>query len=80
MLGGGVVAEVRCCSSIGDDLTAIAIALLGIQAVCAAMILTMAMRQSVPAGRRTRRSEPPPGVPALGSRRSGAAGAYARAR
>ena len=38
----------RCCSSIGDDLTAIAIALLGIQAVCAATILTMAMRQKTP--------------------------------
>ena len=39
-----------CCSSIGDDLTAIAIALLGIQAVCAATILTMAMRQKRPTG------------------------------
>jgi O-antigen/teichoic acid export membrane protein len=50
VLAAGVVAEVVLLLSIGDDLTAIALALLGIQAVCAAIILTMAMRQSTPAG------------------------------
>jgi hypothetical protein len=35
---------------IGDDLTAIAIALAGIQAVTAAVILTMALRQKAPTG------------------------------
>ncbi|MEA2364153.1 MAG: hypothetical protein QOD71_3298 [Thermoleophilaceae bacterium] len=51
VLAAGVVAEVVLLLSIGDDLTAIALALLGIQAVCAATILTMAMRQSTPAGK-----------------------------
>jgi O-antigen/teichoic acid export membrane protein len=50
VLGAGVIAEVVVLLSIGDDLTAIALALLGIQAVCASTILTMAMRQSAPAG------------------------------
>jgi O-antigen/teichoic acid export membrane protein len=50
VLGGGVVAEVALLLAIGDDLTAIAIALLAIQAVCAAVILTMAMRQKAPTG------------------------------
>jgi hypothetical protein len=35
---------------IGDDLTAVALALLAVQVVCAATILTLAMRQRKPAG------------------------------
>jgi O-antigen/teichoic acid export membrane protein len=50
VLAAGVIAEVALLLSIGDDLTAIAIALLGIQCVCAATILTMALRQKAPAG------------------------------
>jgi O-antigen/teichoic acid export membrane protein len=50
VLAGGVVAEVVLLLVIGDDLTAIALALLGIQAVCATTILTLAMRQRTPAG------------------------------
>ncbi len=50
VLGAAVVAEVLLLLSIGDDLTAIALALLAIQAVCAATTLTMAMRQAAPAG------------------------------
>jgi O-antigen/teichoic acid export membrane protein len=50
VLAAGVVAEVGLLLAIGDDLTAIALALLCIQAVCAATILTMAMRQQTPAG------------------------------
>jgi O-antigen/teichoic acid export membrane protein len=50
VLAAAVVAEVLVLLSIGDDLTAIALALLAIQAVCAATILTMAMRQAAPAG------------------------------
>jgi hypothetical protein len=50
VLAGGVVAEVGLLLVIGDDLTAVALALLGIQAVCATTILTMAMRQRTPAG------------------------------
>ncbi len=50
VLAVGVIAEVLVLLSIGDDLTAIALALLVIQAACAAVIVTMAMRQSVPAG------------------------------
>jgi voltage-gated potassium channel Kch len=50
VLGAGVVAEVALLLAIGDDLTAIAIALLGIQAVCAVTILTLAFRQRTPAG------------------------------
>jgi O-antigen/teichoic acid export membrane protein len=49
VLAAGVVAEVPLLLSIGDDLTAIALALLGIQAVCAAIVLTLAMRTSAPA-------------------------------
>jgi O-antigen/teichoic acid export membrane protein len=50
VLGAAVVAEVLVLLSIGDDLTAIALALLAIQAVCAVTILTMALRQAAPAG------------------------------
>jgi O-antigen/teichoic acid export membrane protein len=50
VLAAGVVAEVALLLLIGDDLTAIALALLGIQAVCATTILTLAMRQRTPAG------------------------------
>jgi O-antigen/teichoic acid export membrane protein len=50
VLAAGVVAEVVLLLLIGDDLTAIALALLGIQAVCATTILTLAMRQRTPAG------------------------------
>jgi O-antigen/teichoic acid export membrane protein len=50
VLAAGIVVEVPVLLSLGDDLTAIAIALLGIQAVCAATILTMAMRQKRPTG------------------------------
>ena len=50
VLAAGVIAEVALLLSIGDDLTAIAIALLGIQCVCAATILTMALRQKTPTG------------------------------
>jgi O-antigen/teichoic acid export membrane protein len=50
VLAGGVIAEVALLLTIGDDLTAIALALFAIQAVCAAIILTMAMRQKAPTG------------------------------
>ena len=50
VLGAGVVAEVGVLLTIGDDLTAIAIALLCVQAVCASVTLTMAMRQRAAAG------------------------------
>ena len=50
VLAGGVVAEVALLLAIGDDLTAIALALFGIQAVCASIILTMALRLKAPAG------------------------------
>jgi O-antigen/teichoic acid export membrane protein len=50
ILAAGVIAEVGLLLVIGDNLTAIAIALLGIQAVCATTILTLAMRQKTPAG------------------------------
>ncbi len=50
VLGAGAVAEVAVLLSIGDDLTAIAIALFCVQAVCASVILTMAMRQKAAAG------------------------------
>jgi hypothetical protein len=50
VLGAGMLVEVPLLLSIGDDLTGIAIALLGIQAVCAATILTLALRQKTPAG------------------------------
>jgi O-antigen/teichoic acid export membrane protein len=50
VLGAAVIAEVAVLLSIGDDLTAIAIALFCIQAVCASVILTMAMRQKAAAG------------------------------
>jgi O-antigen/teichoic acid export membrane protein len=50
VLAAGVIVEVPLLLSIGEDLTAIAIALLGIQAVCAATILTLALRQRTPAG------------------------------
>jgi O-antigen/teichoic acid export membrane protein len=50
VLALAVVAEVLVLLSIGDDLTAIAVALLAVQAVCAAAILTMALRQVRPAG------------------------------
>jgi O-antigen/teichoic acid export membrane protein len=50
VLGAAVVAEVGLLLTIGDDLTAIALALFGIQAVCATTILTMALRQKTPAG------------------------------
>jgi len=50
VLGAGVVAEVLVLISIGDDLTAIAVALMIVQAACASVILTMALRQSAPAG------------------------------
>jgi O-antigen/teichoic acid export membrane protein len=50
VLAAGLAAEVPLLLMIGDDLTAIAIALLGIQAVCAATTLTMALRQRHPSG------------------------------
>jgi O-antigen/teichoic acid export membrane protein len=50
VLGAAVVAEVGLLLTIGDDLTAIALALFGVQAVCATTILTMALRQKTPAG------------------------------
>ena len=50
VLAAGVVVEVVLLLAIGDDLTAIAITLFCIQAVCAAIILTMALRQRAPAG------------------------------
>jgi O-antigen/teichoic acid export membrane protein len=50
VLAVGVVAEVGLLLSIGDDLTAIAIALFAIQAALASVILTMALRQKAPAG------------------------------
>ncbi|HVI36157.1 MAG TPA: oligosaccharide flippase family protein, partial [Gaiellales bacterium] len=50
VLAAGIAVEVPALLIIGDDLTAIAIALLGIQAVCSATIFTLAMRQRQPSG------------------------------
>jgi O-antigen/teichoic acid export membrane protein len=50
VLAAGIVVEVPLLLVIGDDLTAIAVALLGIQAVCAVTIFTLAMRQKQPSG------------------------------
>jgi O-antigen/teichoic acid export membrane protein len=50
VLGSAIVVEVPVLLSLGDDLTAIAVALLAIQAACAATMLTLAMRQRVPTG------------------------------
>ena len=50
VLAAGVLAEVGLLLAIGDDLTAIAIALFAIQAVCASIILTLALRQKTPTG------------------------------
>jgi O-antigen/teichoic acid export membrane protein len=50
VLAAGIVVEVPVLLAIGDDLTAIAIALLCIQAFCAVTIFTMAMRQKRPSG------------------------------
>jgi O-antigen/teichoic acid export membrane protein len=50
VLAAALVVEIPVLLSIGDDLTAIAIALVCIQAVCASVILTMAMRQKTPTG------------------------------
>jgi O-antigen/teichoic acid export membrane protein len=50
VLAAGIAVEVPALLIIGDDLTAIAIALLGIQAVCSATIFTLAMRQRHPSG------------------------------
>jgi O-antigen/teichoic acid export membrane protein len=50
VLAVGIAVEVPALLIIGDDLTAIAIALLGIQAVCSATIFTLAMRQRHPSG------------------------------
>jgi O-antigen/teichoic acid export membrane protein len=50
VLGAAILVEVPVLLSLGDDLTAIAIALFCIQAACAAAILTMAMRQKRPTG------------------------------
>jgi O-antigen/teichoic acid export membrane protein len=50
VLGCALFVEIPVLLTIGDDLTAIAIALFGIQAVCAAVILTMALRQKAPTG------------------------------
>jgi hypothetical protein len=51
VLAAAVVAEVLVLLAIGDDLTGIALAMVAVQAVCAAAILTLAMRQVKPAGR-----------------------------
>ena len=50
VLAAGLAVEVPVLLLIGDDLTAIAMALFGIQAVCAATILTLALRQRQPSG------------------------------
>jgi O-antigen/teichoic acid export membrane protein len=50
VLAAALAVEVPLMLTIGDDLTAIAIALAGIQAVTAAVILTMALRQKAPTG------------------------------
>jgi O-antigen/teichoic acid export membrane protein len=50
VLGTAAIVEVVALIFIGDDLTAVAVALLAIQVVCAATILTLAMRQKKPAG------------------------------
>ena len=50
VLGTAAIVEVVALILIGDDLTAAALALLAIQVVCAATILTLALRQKQPAG------------------------------
>jgi len=50
VLAVGIAVEVPALLIIGDDLTAIAIALLCIQAVCSVTIFTLAMRQRHPSG------------------------------
>jgi O-antigen/teichoic acid export membrane protein len=50
VLAAGLAVEIPLLLVIGDDVTAIAVALLGVQAVCAATILTLALRQRYPSG------------------------------
>jgi O-antigen/teichoic acid export membrane protein len=50
VLGVAVVVEVAVLIGIGADLTAVALALLGVQVVCAGTTLTLALRQRLPAG------------------------------
>jgi O-antigen/teichoic acid export membrane protein len=51
VLGAAVVVEVAVLVGIGADLTAIALALLAVQIVCAGTTLTLALRQRLPAGK-----------------------------
>ena len=44
ILAAGVVAEVAALAAVGDDLTRVAMALLGVQAVCAGVVLFLALR------------------------------------
>ena len=50
VLACAIVVEVGALIAIGDDLTAIAIALFSVQVVCAGAMLMLALRQRVPAG------------------------------
>jgi O-antigen/teichoic acid export membrane protein len=50
VLAAGLAVEVPVLLALGDDLTAIAIALAAIQGACAAAILTLALRQRHPSG------------------------------
>lgn len=50
ILAAGVVAEVVALVAVGDDLTRVAMALLAVQAVCAAVVLFLALARPAPAG------------------------------
>ncbi len=50
ILAAGVVAEVLALVAVGDDLTRVAMALLAVQAVCAAVVLFLALARPAPAG------------------------------
>ncbi len=50
ILAAGVVAEVLALVAVGDDLTRVAMALLAVQAVCAAVVLFLALGRPAPAG------------------------------
>lgn len=50
VLAAAIAVEVVVLIGIGADLTAVALALLAIQVVCAGTMLTLALRQRLPAG------------------------------
>ena len=65
ILAAAVVVEVGALVVIGDDLTRVAMALLGVQAVCAALVLFLALRRPPARVADTRSPEPSPLAAAL---------------